>query len=122
MTTTTSENHSKIHILRRRVPPPSRLCARRLIGRCVHRKTELSDPSAVLEAFKFIESTAAEYSDEDEDEEGEGKERTIMESRTVRKTNVLQQTRNAHTHVTYTCIHAPTCLSTHARTNTYTYI
>uniref|UniRef100_A0A8C5CL22 Striatin n=1 Tax=Gadus morhua TaxID=8049 RepID=A0A8C5CL22_GADMO len=49
----------------------------------------LSDPSAVLEAFKFIESTAAEYSDEDEDEEGEGKERTIMESRTVRKTNVL---------------------------------
>uniref|UniRef100_A0A8C4ZX08 Striatin n=1 Tax=Gadus morhua TaxID=8049 RepID=A0A8C4ZX08_GADMO len=71
------------------IPPPSRLCARRLIGRCVHRKTELSDPSAVLEAFKFIESTAAEYSDEDEDEEGEGKERTIMESRTVRKTNVL---------------------------------
>uniref|UniRef100_A0A8C5FWK9 Striatin n=1 Tax=Gadus morhua TaxID=8049 RepID=A0A8C5FWK9_GADMO len=52
-------------------------------------KGMLSDPSAVLEAFKFIESTAAEYSDEDEDEEGEGKERTIMESRTVRKTNVL---------------------------------
>uniref|UniRef100_A0A8C5A023 Striatin n=1 Tax=Gadus morhua TaxID=8049 RepID=A0A8C5A023_GADMO len=50
-------------------------------------KGMLSDPSAVLEAFKFIESTAAEYSDEDEDEEGEGKERTIMESRTVRKTN-----------------------------------
>uniref|UniRef100_A0A8C5A261 Striatin n=1 Tax=Gadus morhua TaxID=8049 RepID=A0A8C5A261_GADMO len=46
---------------------------------------------AVLEAFKFIESTAAEYSDEDEDEEGEGKERTIMESRTVRKTNVLHE-------------------------------
>uniref|UniRef100_A0A8C5BUL7 Striatin n=1 Tax=Gadus morhua TaxID=8049 RepID=A0A8C5BUL7_GADMO len=41
----------------------------------------LSDPSAVLEAFKFIESTAAEYSDEDEDEEGEGKERTIMEKK-----------------------------------------
>uniref|UniRef100_A0A667ZVF3 Striatin n=1 Tax=Myripristis murdjan TaxID=586833 RepID=A0A667ZVF3_9TELE len=49
------------------------------------RKTELSDTSAVLEAFKFIESAAAEFSDEDEDEDSEGKDRTIMESRTVRK-------------------------------------
>uniref|UniRef100_A0A668A378 Striatin n=1 Tax=Myripristis murdjan TaxID=586833 RepID=A0A668A378_9TELE len=48
-------------------------------------KTELSDTSAVLEAFKFIESAAAEFSDEDEDEDSEGKDRTIMESRTVRK-------------------------------------
>uniref|UniRef100_A0A667Z7A1 Striatin n=1 Tax=Myripristis murdjan TaxID=586833 RepID=A0A667Z7A1_9TELE len=38
---------------------------------------------AVLEAFKFIESAAAEFSDEDEDEDSEGKDRTIMESRTV---------------------------------------
>ncbi|XP_056465076.1 striatin-like isoform X1 [Gadus chalcogrammus] len=52
-------------------------------GMATRGKTELSDPSAVLEAFKFIESTAAEYSDEDEDEEGEGKDRTIMESRTI---------------------------------------
>uniref|UniRef100_A0A667ZLQ5 Striatin n=1 Tax=Myripristis murdjan TaxID=586833 RepID=A0A667ZLQ5_9TELE len=44
---------------------------------------ELSDTSAVLEAFKFIESAAAEFSDEDEDEDSEGKDRTIMESRTV---------------------------------------
>uniref|UniRef100_A0A667ZVE8 Striatin n=1 Tax=Myripristis murdjan TaxID=586833 RepID=A0A667ZVE8_9TELE len=47
------------------------------------RKTELSDTSAVLEAFKFIESAAAEFSDEDEDEDSEGKDRTIMESRTI---------------------------------------
>ncbi|XP_029925973.1 striatin [Myripristis murdjan] len=46
-------------------------------------KTELSDTSAVLEAFKFIESAAAEFSDEDEDEDSEGKDRTIMESRTI---------------------------------------
>uniref|UniRef100_A0A668A395 Striatin n=1 Tax=Myripristis murdjan TaxID=586833 RepID=A0A668A395_9TELE len=38
---------------------------------------------AVLEAFKFIESAAAEFSDEDEDEDSEGKDRTIMESRTI---------------------------------------
>ncbi|KAM3863397.1 striatin-like [Diretmus argenteus] len=46
-------------------------------------KTELSDTSAVLEAFKFIESAAAEFSDEDEEEDSEGKDRTIMESRTI---------------------------------------
>uniref|UniRef100_A0A8C5EBS9 Striatin n=1 Tax=Gouania willdenowi TaxID=441366 RepID=A0A8C5EBS9_GOUWI len=39
-------------------------------------KTELSDTSAVLEAFKFIENAAAEFSDEDDDEENEGKDRT----------------------------------------------
>ncbi|XP_071390734.1 striatin isoform X2 [Centroberyx affinis] len=46
-------------------------------------KAELSDSSAVLEAFKFIESAAADFSDEDEDEDSEGKDRTIMESRTI---------------------------------------
>ncbi|XP_062320360.1 striatin-like isoform X2 [Osmerus eperlanus] len=44
---------------------------------------ELSDSSAVLEAFRFIESAAADFSDEDEDEENEGRDRTIMESRTI---------------------------------------
>uniref|UniRef100_A0A3Q3IP36 Striatin N-terminal domain-containing protein n=1 Tax=Monopterus albus TaxID=43700 RepID=A0A3Q3IP36_MONAL len=48
-------------------------------------KTELSDTSAVLEAFKFIENAAAEFSDEDEEEDSEGKDRTIVESRTVRR-------------------------------------
>uniref|UniRef100_A0A672JA35 Uncharacterized protein n=1 Tax=Salarias fasciatus TaxID=181472 RepID=A0A672JA35_SALFA len=39
-------------------------------------KAELSDTSAVLEAFKFIENAAAEFSDEDEEEDSEGKDRT----------------------------------------------
>ncbi|XP_005473998.1 striatin isoform X2 [Oreochromis niloticus] len=46
-------------------------------------KTELSDTSAVLEAFKFIENAAAEFSDEDEEEDSEGKDRTNVESRTI---------------------------------------
>ncbi|XP_077350587.1 striatin-like isoform X2 [Festucalex cinctus] len=46
-------------------------------------KTELSDTSAVLEAFKFIENAVAEFSDEDDEEDSEGKERTNVESRTI---------------------------------------
>uniref|UniRef100_A0A8B9KZU3 Striatin n=1 Tax=Astyanax mexicanus TaxID=7994 RepID=A0A8B9KZU3_ASTMX len=42
----------------------------------------LSDSSSVLEAF-FIESAAAEFSDEDDEEDSEGKEKTIVDSRTV---------------------------------------
>lgn len=55
----------------------------------IHRKAELSDTSAVLEAFKFIENAAAEFSDEDEEEDSEGKDRTHVESRTVRKQSAL---------------------------------
>lgn len=51
-----------------------------------HRKAELSDTSAVLEAFKFIENAAAEFSDEDDDEDSEGR---TVESRTVRKPSHL---------------------------------
>uniref|UniRef100_A0A6Q2X2H5 Striatin n=1 Tax=Esox lucius TaxID=8010 RepID=A0A6Q2X2H5_ESOLU len=40
---------------------------------------EVSESSTVLEAFRFIESAAAEYSDEDEDEDNVGNDRTIME-------------------------------------------
>ena len=54
-----------------------------------YRKAELSDTSAVLEAFKFIENAAAEFSDEDEDEDSEGKDRTHVESRTVRNHSAL---------------------------------
>lgn len=54
-----------------------------------NRKSELSDTSAVLEAFKFIESAAAEFSDEDDEEDSEGKDRTIVESRTVRKSRTF---------------------------------
>ncbi|KAM4599685.1 striatin-like isoform 1-T1 [Fundulus diaphanus] len=46
-------------------------------------KVELSDTSAVLEAFKFIENAAAEFSDEDEEEDSDGKDRTNVESRTI---------------------------------------
>lgn len=46
---------------------------------------ELSDTNAVLEAFKFIENAAAEFSDEDEEEDNDGKDRTNVESRTVRE-------------------------------------
>ncbi|XP_008302367.1 striatin isoform X4 [Stegastes partitus] len=46
-------------------------------------KAELSDTSAVLEAFKFIENAAAEFSDEDEEDDSEGKDRTNVESRTI---------------------------------------
>ncbi|XP_023133785.1 striatin isoform X2 [Amphiprion ocellaris] len=46
-------------------------------------KAELSDTSAVLEAFKFIENAAAEFSDEDDEEDSEGKDRTNVESRTI---------------------------------------
>lgn len=49
------------------------------------RKAELSETSAVLEAFKFIENAAAEFSDEEEEEDNEGHDRTNVESRTVRE-------------------------------------
>lgn len=50
----------------------------------LRRKPEVSETSAVLEVFKFIENAAAEFSDEDEDEDNEGRDRTNVESRTVR--------------------------------------
>uniref|UniRef100_A0A3Q2FX23 Striatin n=1 Tax=Cyprinodon variegatus TaxID=28743 RepID=A0A3Q2FX23_CYPVA len=43
-------------------------------------KVELSDTNAVLEAFKFIENAAAEFSDEDEEEDNDGKDRTNKHS------------------------------------------
>nr|XP_046232359.1 striatin isoform X2 [Scatophagus argus] len=42
-------------------------------------KPDASDSATVLEAFKFIESAAAEFSDEDEDEDSEGREKTILD-------------------------------------------
>uniref|UniRef100_A0A7N6B2V4 Striatin n=1 Tax=Anabas testudineus TaxID=64144 RepID=A0A7N6B2V4_ANATE len=44
---------------------------------------------SVLEAFKFIENAGVEFSDEDEEEDSEGKDRTHVESRTVRKQSGL---------------------------------
>uniref|UniRef100_A0A672Y2N6 Striatin n=1 Tax=Sphaeramia orbicularis TaxID=375764 RepID=A0A672Y2N6_9TELE len=42
-------------------------------------KPDMSDSATVLEAFKFIESAAAEFSDEDEDEDSEGRDKTILD-------------------------------------------
>ncbi|MED6268248.1 hypothetical protein CHARACLAT_020373 [Characodon lateralis] len=42
-------------------------------------KPDMSDSATMLEAFKFIESAAAEFSDEDEDEESESKDKTILD-------------------------------------------
>lgn len=47
-------------------------------------KPDMSDSAAVLEAFKFIESAAAEFSDEDEDEE-EGREKNVLDLAAVRQ-------------------------------------
>uniref|UniRef100_A0A8C9XX26 Striatin n=1 Tax=Sander lucioperca TaxID=283035 RepID=A0A8C9XX26_SANLU len=44
---------------------------------------------AVLEAFKFIENAAADFSDEDDEEDSDGRDRTNVESRTVRKQSAL---------------------------------
>uniref|UniRef100_A0A8D3BHD9 Striatin N-terminal domain-containing protein n=1 Tax=Scophthalmus maximus TaxID=52904 RepID=A0A8D3BHD9_SCOMX len=50
-------------------------------------KPDVSDSAAALEAFKFIESAAAEFSDEDEEEEddSEGRDKTILDLVTVRQ-------------------------------------
>ncbi|XP_031590640.1 striatin [Oreochromis aureus] len=42
-------------------------------------KPDVSDSATMLEAFKFIESAAAEFSDEDEDEDSEGRDKTILD-------------------------------------------
>lgn len=55
-------------------------------------KAELSDTSAVLEAFKFIENAAAEFSDEDEEDDSEGKDRTTVESRTIMRKKPVAST------------------------------
>ncbi|XP_037621668.1 striatin-like isoform X2 [Sebastes umbrosus] len=46
-------------------------------------KPDMSDSATVLEAFKFIESAAAEFSDEDEEEDSEGRDKTILDIATM---------------------------------------
>ncbi|KAM3865460.1 striatin [Diretmus argenteus] len=46
-------------------------------------KPDMSDPATVLEAFKFIESAAAEFSDEEEEEDSEGRDKTILDLATM---------------------------------------
>uniref|UniRef100_A0A4W5MBA5 Striatin, calmodulin binding protein n=1 Tax=Hucho hucho TaxID=62062 RepID=A0A4W5MBA5_9TELE len=47
-------------------------------------KPDMSDSATVLEAFKFIESAAAEFSDEEDDEDSDGRDKTIMNLATFR--------------------------------------
>lgn len=70
-----------------------------------NRKAELSDTSAVLEAFKFIENAAAEFSDEDEEDDSEGKDRTHVESRTVNKSSLSSLGARTQTHNEAEIIH-----------------
>ncbi|CAJ1052790.1 striatin isoform X1 [Xyrichtys novacula] len=42
-------------------------------------KPDMSDSATVLEAFKFIESAAAEFSDDDDEEDSEGRDKTILD-------------------------------------------
>uniref|UniRef100_A0A8C2AF71 Striatin, calmodulin binding protein n=1 Tax=Cyprinus carpio TaxID=7962 RepID=A0A8C2AF71_CYPCA len=46
-------------------------------------KAEMSESVTVLEAFKFIEKAAAEFSDEDEDDDSEGQNKSIVDLSTV---------------------------------------
>uniref|UniRef100_A0A674B377 Striatin n=1 Tax=Salmo trutta TaxID=8032 RepID=A0A674B377_SALTR len=54
-------------------------------------KPDMSDSATVLEAFKFIEGAAAEFSDEEDDEDSDGRDKTIMNLATVSK--------DTHTHI-----------------------
>ncbi|KAK5865484.1 hypothetical protein PBY51_019751 [Eleginops maclovinus] len=46
-------------------------------------KPDMSDSATVLEAFKFIESAAAEFSDDDDEEDSEGRDKTILDMATM---------------------------------------
>ncbi|KAK1886308.1 Striatin [Dissostichus eleginoides] len=46
-------------------------------------KPDMSDSATVLEAFKFIESAAAEFSDDDDEEDSEGRDKTILNMATM---------------------------------------
>ncbi|XP_067115223.1 striatin isoform X1 [Osmerus mordax] len=46
-------------------------------------KPDMSDSATVLEAFKFIESAAAEFCDEDDEDDSEGRDKTIMDLDTM---------------------------------------
>lgn len=74
---------------------------------CLFRKPEMSDSATVLEAFKFIESAAAEFSDEDEDEDSDGREKTIIDLATVRLYCVLCST------ISTLSTQVPSCYVTH---------
>ncbi|RVE76789.1 hypothetical protein OJAV_G00012120 [Oryzias javanicus] len=48
-------------------------------------RADRPDPAVVLEAFKFIETAAAEFSDEDEEEDEEARDRTVPDRAATRR-------------------------------------
>ncbi|XP_025116654.1 striatin isoform X4 [Bubalus kerabau] len=52
-------------------------------------KSELTDSASVLENFKFLESAAADFSDEDEDDDIDGREKSIIDTSTIVRKKVL---------------------------------
>nr|XP_012643882.1 striatin isoform X5 [Microcebus murinus] len=52
-------------------------------------KSELTDSASVLDNFKFLESAAADFSDEDEDDDVDGREKSIIDTSTIVRKKVL---------------------------------
>lgn len=52
-------------------------------------KSELTDSASVLDNFKFLESAAADFSDEDEDDDIDGREKSIIDTSTIVRKKVL---------------------------------
>ncbi|XP_024123331.1 striatin [Oryzias melastigma] len=48
-------------------------------------RADLPDPAIVLEAFRFIENAAAEFSDEDEEEDEEVRDKTVLDRPATRR-------------------------------------
>ncbi|KAM9187795.1 striatin isoform 3-T3 [Dugong dugon] len=52
-------------------------------------KSELTDSASVLDNFKFLESAAVDFSDEDEDDDIDGREKSIVDTSTIVRKKVL---------------------------------
>uniref|UniRef100_A0A8C8XQF2 Striatin n=1 Tax=Panthera leo TaxID=9689 RepID=A0A8C8XQF2_PANLE len=52
-------------------------------------KSELTDSASVLDNFKFLESAAADFSDEDEDDDIDGREKSIIDTSTIVRKKAL---------------------------------
>nr|XP_017525655.1 striatin isoform X2 [Manis javanica] len=52
-------------------------------------KSELTDSASVLDNFKFLESAAADFSDEDEDDDIDGREKSTIDTSTIVRKKAL---------------------------------
>ncbi|PNI41344.1 STRN isoform 2 [Pan troglodytes] len=52
-------------------------------------KSELTDSASVLDNFKFLESAAADFSDEDEDDDVDGREKSVIDTSTIVRKKAL---------------------------------